>query len=401
MAKKRTSGRLTKKHLARAERERRQRRWILISAAVVALTIIGLLIAGWVDYNLLPVATINGENISSAYFRGRVRLYEAELINQMIYQDQQDLIAQRLEYKDVIGQEVLNRITEDVLIRQEVQRRGIEITEADVDRAIAESFGYYPQGTPTRIPTSTPNPTDIALASITPTITEGPSPTASPTFTPGPSPTITPTRTPFPTPTLITEESYLENFNLSMETLKDLYGITETDFREQYRALLYRQKLYDAIEAEVPREQEQVHARHILVETEETALLVLRLLEEGGDWDKLASEYSTDVTNKDRGGDLGWFPRGVMIKAFEDAAFSAQVGEIVGPIETDEGWHLIEVLDKGLRQLDDYNYQLAVEDAYNAWVTNAVSMADVEIRSNWEQKIPPAPDLQKILSSGS
>jgi peptidyl-prolyl cis-trans isomerase D len=399
MAKKRISARVTKKHLARAERERRQRRWILLGSAVVVIAIIGLLVAGWVDLNLVPVAAVNGENISTTSFRGRVRLYEAELINQMIYQGQTDLIAQRLEYRDIIGQEVLNGITEDVLIRQEVERRGIKVTEEDIDRIIAESFGYYPEGTPTRIPTSTPDPTAIALASITPTITEGPSPTPSPTYTPGPSPTISPTRTPYPTSTLVTEESYLENFKLSMTTLKDLYGISEQDFREQYRAMIYRQKLYDALESEVPREQEQVHARHILLETEETALLVLRLLEEGVNWDELASDYSTDVTNKDRGGDLGWFPRGQMIEPFEEAAFTANVGEIVGPIETQEGWHIIEVLDKGLRTLDEYNYQLSVQDAFNSWITTAVSEADVEIRSNWERKLPPPPNLQKILSS--
>ncbi len=399
MAKKGTSARVTKKHLARAERERRQRRWILIGSGAVAFIIVGLLIAGWVDLNLVPVASVNGEDVSTAFFRGRVRLYEAELINQMAYQGQTELIAERLEYRDIIGQEVLNGIKEDILIQQEARRRGITVTDEDVDQIIAESFGYYPEGTPTRIPTQTPDETDIALASITPTITEGPSPTPSPTYTPGPSPTIPPTRTPFPTSTLVTEEGYIEIFNSSMTTLKDLYDISEEDFREQYRAMLYRQRLYEAFESEVPREQEQVHAKHILLETEETALLVLRLLEEGRDWDELAYEYSSDVTNKDRGGDLGWFPRGQMIEAFEEAAFAADAGELVGPIETQEGWHLIEVLDKGLRPLDDYNYQSFVQDVFSTWIISALDDADVEIRSNWERKLPPSPNLQKIFSS--
>jgi peptidyl-prolyl cis-trans isomerase D len=399
MAKKRAPTGVTKKHLARAERERIQRRWILIGSTAIAVAIIGLLVAGWVDLNLVPVATVNGENISTAYFRGRVRLYEAEMVNQMALQDQTDLIAQRLEYRDIIGEEVLSRITDDIVIHQELERRGLEVTEEDVDQIIAESFGYYPHGTPTRIPTSTPDPTDAALASITPTITEGPSPTPSPTFTPGPSPTITPTRTPFPTATLITEESYLENFKLNIEYLKELYGITEEDFRDQYRTLLYRQKLYEVFESEIPIEQEQVHAKHILVDTEETAVLVLRLLEEGKEWDELAAEYSTDVTNKDRGGDLGWFPKGRMLQSFEDAAFGAEVGEIVGPIETEEGWHLIQVLEKEVRPLDEYTHQLSVQDYFNEWLTNAVEEADIQVRSDWERKLPPPPDLEKIFSS--
>jgi peptidyl-prolyl cis-trans isomerase D len=400
MAKKRTPAGVTKKHLARAERERIQRRWILIGSSVVAVVIIGLLIAGWVDLNLLPVATINGENISSANFRGRVHLYQAELINQLYYQGETaDLIAQSLGYEEIIAQEVINRITEDILIQQEAKRRGYVVTEEDIDKTIAESFGYYPQGTPTKIPTSTPDPTDLAEALITPTITEGPSPTPSSTSTPGPSPTVTLTWTPYPTATLITEESYLESFEQNLKELNDLYGITEEDFRDQYRNLLYRQKLYEAFESEVPQEQEQVHAQHILVESEETALLILRLLEEGSQWDELAAKYSSDVTNKDQGGDLGWFPRGRMLKTFEEAAFSAPVGEIVGPIETEEGWHLINVLDKAVRTVDESTHQSLVEQEFSNWLSNAVSEAEVNIRPNLERKMPEPPDLQKVFSS--
>ena len=400
MAKKRTPAGVTKKHLARAEREQIQRRWILFGSSVVAVAIIGLLIAGWVDLNLLPVATISGENVSTAYFRGRVRLYQAELINQLYYQGETaDLIAQSLGYEEIIAQEVLNRITEDVLIRQETERRGYVVTEEDIDKTIAESFGYYPQGTPTKIPTSTPDPTDLAEASITPTITEGPSPTPSSTSTPGPSPTVTPTRTPFPTATLITEESYLESFEQNLKELNDLYGITEKDFRDQYRNLLYRKKLFEDFESEIPQEQEQVHAKHILVESEDTALLILRLLEEGSQWDELAAKYSSDVTNKDRGGDLGWFPKGTMLMPFEESAFSAPVGEIVGPIETEEGWHLIYVIEKGVRPIDEYTHQTLVEQEFSNWLISAVNEADVNVRSNMEKKLPSPPNLQKIFSS--
>ena len=400
MAKKRTPAGVTKKHLARAEREQIQRRWILFGSSVVAVAIIGLLIAGWVDLNLLPVATISGENVSTAYFRGRVRLYQAELINQLYYQGETaDLIAQSLGYEEIIAQEVLNRITEDILIRQEAERRGYVVSEEDIDKTIAESFGYYSQGTPTKIPTSTPDPTDLAEASITPTITEGPSPTPSSTFTPGPSPTVTPTRTPFPTATLITEESYLESFEQNLKELNDLYGITEKDFRDQYRNLLYRKRLFEDFESEIPQEQEQVHAKHILVESEDTALLILRLLEEGSQWDELAAKYSSDVTNKDRGGDLGWFPRGTMLKPFEESAFSAPVGEIVGPIETEEGWHLIYVLEKSVRPIDEYTHQTLVEQEFSDWLINAVNEAEVNVRSNMERKLPSPPNLQKIFSS--
>ncbi len=399
MARKRATGRVTKKHLARAERERIQRRWILITSAVIALIIVGLLITGWIDINYAPVATVNGVDISSGSFRGRVRLADAEAINQYAYQDQLDLVSGYLENREIIGKNVLDQMIEDVIVQQEVEGRGLEVTEEEIERTISEAFGYFPRGTPTPFPTQTPDPTDIALASITPTITEGPSPTPSPTVTTGPSPTVTSTTTPFPTPTAYTKEAFLENYQNTLASLDDMYDISEEDFRNQFVTQLYRQKLYELFEEEVPKEQEQVQARHILVEDEETAVLILRLLEEGQSWEELASEFSTDESNKDRGGDLGWFAKGEMVQEFEDAAFNADIGEIVGPVETSFGWHIIEILGKEIRPLDDYTYQQSVQTTFNEWLTQAVSDADVRIKSNWENKIPPEPNVAKIFST--
>ncbi|WP_026700456.1 foldase protein PrsA [Salibacterium aidingense] len=89
---------------------------------------------------------------------------------------------------------------------------------------------------------------------------------------------------------------------------------------------------------------EAVSARHILVEKEETAVEVKEKLESGEEFETLAEEYSTDGTASE-GGDLGYFNRGQMVEAFDEAAFQMSPGEISEPVETEFGFHIIEVLD--------------------------------------------------------
>ncbi|MEO7794153.1 MAG: peptidyl-prolyl cis-trans isomerase, partial [Thermoanaerobaculia bacterium] len=102
-------------------------------------------------------------------------------------------------------------------------------------------------------------------------------------------------------------------------------------------------------------QEEQVHARHILLkvddqrtaEAAEKALVGARgRVEAGEDFAKLATELSDDPGSKTRGGDLGFFGRGRMIKEFEEAAFNAPAGALVGPIRTSFGYHLIQVIEK-------------------------------------------------------
>ncbi len=91
---------------------------------------------------------------------------------------------------------------------------------------------------------------------------------------------------------------------------------------------------------------EQVRARHILVTNEATAKQVLAKLKAGGSWDQLAKQYSTDPSTKDKGGELGFFGRGQMVPQFQDAAFNAKAGQIVGPVKSPFGYHVIQVEEK-------------------------------------------------------
>jgi peptidyl-prolyl cis-trans isomerase D len=394
MAKQRSTPRMTKKHLARAQREQIQRRWILIGTIVTVVLALGFIAYGIYDTRFSPVAVVNGVAISATEFRSRVRLDEAITVSQ---QSSADSALSALENRQTTADNILSDLIDEELIRQELVRRGVIVSEEDVDRAIGESFGYFPEGTPTPLPTYTPAPTTLAPTSIPPTATEGPSPTPSPTFTPGPSPTATPTRTPYPTPTLVTKEGYQIAFQETVDRFTQINGVKEGDVRAWFRGATNREKLRELFQAEIPKEQEFVHARHILVADEATAQEVLRLLGEGQTWEDLALEFSTDESNKAEGGDLGWFRRGQMVEAFETAAFNAQIGEVVGPIETSLGWHLIQVLGKENRELSYYELYSLSTNAFDEWLAQARASAVIEQETDLLGKMPPMPDLTKLF----
>jgi peptidyl-prolyl cis-trans isomerase C len=90
-------------------------------------------------------------------------------------------------------------------------------------------------------------------------------------------------------------------------------------------------------------------AAHPELDTKQTrakAEEVLAKLRAGGDFNALAKEHSADPSNKDRGGDLGWFGRGMMVKPFEDAAFALKPGELSGIVETQFGYHIIKLEER-------------------------------------------------------
>ncbi len=163
----------------------------------------------------------------------------------------------------------------------------------------------------------------------------------------------------------------------SWEQFLDEYGLTE----EYFTRLMEDAVLVDEVsDAHAPdREVEQVHARHILVADQETGEEVLARLEAGEDWAALASELSQDTSSKDSEGDLGWFPRGMMVPEFEDAVFSLEPGATSDPIQTDYGYHIIQVLEKGMREVDDQTYESMLSDAFQSWFEEQMAAAETTI----------------------
>ena len=88
-----------------------------------------------------------------------------------------------------------------------------------------------------------------------------------------------------------------------------------------------------------------VKASHILVKTENEALNLRNEISEGKDFARIAKEFSLCPSGQN-GGDLGYFGRGEMVKEFEDAAFSMEVGDVSNPVKTQVGYHFIKLTDK-------------------------------------------------------
>jgi parvulin-like peptidyl-prolyl isomerase len=417
---------VTKKHVAKLERERRQVA-LVRTLAVGMIVLVALLLGyGYLEINYLelrkPVAEVNGQKITTKEWQERIQLQRINLANTLqqyqYYQQtfgldtsqQQQEITYYLQIPEALGQQVLDTMIDEVLIRQEAEKRGITVSREEVERSIQESYGFFPNGTSTPEPTSTPfefpTLTSEQLTLYPPT----PSPTTAPTFTPEPTstpdPSVPPTATATfaaPTPTFVpgpatatatpyTLEGFQAQFNNTLTEFKTI-GISEATLRSVYESGLLRQKVLEAVTADIPTSEEQVWARHILVATEGEAKGLIVRLQQGADFAKLARQTSTDTGSGTNGGDLGWFGRGQMVSEFENAAFSLKIGEISKPIQSQFGYHIIQVLGRQELPLSASQLQQKRETAFTEWLTSTREAVTIIIYDTWKQKLPPMPDF--------
>ncbi len=441
MAKTPTPKTATKKHLARLEKERNQTRLLLGGVIAVFVLIVGVIIYGILDQKYFQanrvVAQVGDTKITAGQFQAEVRFrrflairqyeqYAGNPILAQFYASQIQQMEADLNNPTTIGQSTLDDMITSAIIEQEAKARKIEVTDEELEAALQEAFGYYAKGTPTFAPTSTPFVTATLdatqLAWVPPTRTPTPEPTldpltptatattlpptatatpSQPTPTPtGPTPTPTLTETPFPTPTPYTLEGFkttMADFLASAQSV----GYTEAQLRAYVRRGLLREKVYKALTDDLPKEEEKIWARHILVNTEDEARQVLQRLNSGESFVKVASEVSLDTSNKDIGGDLGWFGKGVMDVDFETAAYALKVGEVSQPVKSQFGYHIIQLLGRQVLPLTDDELTTKKQNAYNDWLTKAKEDLKAQTFDLWQTVVPTDPVLTPIaLPSG-
>jgi peptidyl-prolyl cis-trans isomerase C len=112
-------------------------------------------------------------------------------------------------------------------------------------------------------------------------------------------------------------------------------------------------KVYDEAAQQMGGD-EEVRARHILVESEDEAKQVVEELKKGGDFAELAKKKSKDPGASD-GGDLGYFTKEQMVPEFSNVAFSLEAGKISDPVKSQFGWHIIKVEDKRKKKAPDFD----------------------------------------------
>ena len=417
---------VTKKHIARLEREKRQINLIRGIALAGIIVVVGLLLYGYLRLNVFaqrePVAEVNGTTITTGDWQERVRLERVSLYNQLSQyqffqqnfgmdtsQQQQELLM-TLNSPQAIGERVLSAMIDEILLRQEAAERDITVSAEELESYIQKAYEFFPDGTPSPTATATElvYPTlsseQLTLYPATATATEAPTATSAPTSTPDPAVTSTATATPAPaTPTFVPElatasptpytfEGFQERFNQTLEQFES-YGISEETLRTVYEVDLLREKLQDELASDMDRAEPQVLARHILVDTEVEARAAYNLLQQGVDFETAARQYSKDTVSGAGGGNLGWAPVSNYVDEFADAVTTLPIGEISEPIQTEFGYHIIQVIAREELPLTATQIDQKKQTIFSEWLTSTREGAEITRYDIWMERVPTEPVL--------
>ena len=179
------------------------------------------------------------------------------------------------------------------------------------------------------------------------------------------------------------EEQVIQDFWLQREIAKK---VTPEKLQARYEERL----------KSMPPE-EEVHARHILVASEDEAKAIIADLKKGGAFDKIAKEKSTDKASGAEGGDLGWFKKSDMVKEFADAAFALKKGEMTeAPVKTQFGYHIITIEDRrkapppAFEEMQDQLREELARETVTAFLDTLRASAKIEKFNIDGTKIDPA-----------
>jgi len=168
-----------------------------------------------------------------------------------------------------------------------------------------------------------------------------------------------------------------EDFNEWLEKEE----MTLEEMRERLRSDMTATQMANQIAESVPTVTEHIHARHILVDTQEEAQRIRNLILAGGDFETLARTYSQDISTRDVGGNLSFFPAGVLTSVeVEQAAFALEPGQVSEVISSNLGFHIVQVVSSDPnREIDPENLRLLRDKAVRDWLNDLKLSGDIQI----------------------
>ncbi len=431
----RTPAALTRKQRRHLRRDQVQTRWVLAITAAIILVVVGVIGYGYLNTYFLrvkePAAVVYGKTITIGQVQEEVRFERMQLVasyNRLIesattlldpteaaaLNSQADVIAASLSDKLALADSSLQFLIDAEIARDEAGLREITVTDAEVQAAVDDVLGYIPAATLTAMPspsktlTFTPTSTHTLTPSVTlggPTLTPSSTMTLTPTLTQTPTlggtvtatltPSLTPTTTQVPTATPFTEQAYQKYYTLYIADIERQTGIGEAEYRERIRSELYIEKVRNAVMADVPQTEEQVHLAQLVVGDHQKAVDTLARLQRGESWNALVAEVSTDTATKDKGGDIGWVPMQDPPTDLEKAAFALKVGEVSPVLQIGANtWVILKSLERSPRPMAAEKYAAAQQAAYQEWLTAMRNNTDVVDKKGMpEEMIPSKPSI--------
>lgn len=413
--------RQSRKEILIARKQERQMRNIRIALiAIVALMAIVIGVALINELILTPnraVANVGATPITLRDWQDRVRYERAQRVifleNQLeafggdvgIVQQFGGQVMTELLDPDGMGQNVLNLMADEQVICQALEDRGIGITDADIDEAIGESYGYYGGASPTAepSPTTTIAPTPSLTPIPTPVITEVvPSPTPFPTLEPGPTAEPQPTATPVP------EAYFQEQYGDLLTSFSDL-GVDEATYRAVVRVQLCRERLAETLADEQALATIAPHASLFIITVEDEAEAADALAQiESSDfltvWNTLSSRTGEEEDPElptSLAFELLWRSRdnleasvGAEVAA---AAFELPLNEpseviaVANPDGT-TSYFIIMVSGREERELAESELQAQRQELLQTYVDDQLA-GNLEISEIWRSRVPNRPVL--------
>ena len=365
-------------HLHKKDKELQR---ILIWAAVGVLAII-VAILGYGLYveNVAkpktPVAKVGTAGISVKDYQARVRyqrmLTRNQIANYQGYLDQIDptdaqmqALAQQLqstqaslenqlsaEMVNYFGQQVLEQMIEEELVRQEAATRGLTVSAAEIDQQVEQFLGYD-------------RAADVAASEA---VTE--------------------------TQSVMTEEEYRQGYANFKTNILEVSGLSEDDFRRMMETELLKTAVQTQLGENVETTADQVQLTYLVTTTQEGALTLWQRTAQGEDIAALKDELNQDADEQSRGGSLPWMPADYLATQmgaeFQVAAFETPVGEVAQPVQGPDGlYYVIYVEGHATQPLNDYLLQQARDEEYQKWLTQ--QRAEKVEYLSWQEVTPSEP----------